>query len=348
KRGDVLEVLDFSIPRLIGTQENVDDSSGALADITSEFIKLYSKLMRSEKKKRFFEKYLKLYLEDEYGFSDDLMYLLIESCENEKELRELRKLVEIELELESKRSEEKDDLGILLLSIYDKLGENEKFLDFCKIEIQETKDEYYCDLLYECLIEKLIEMRRYDEALAYSKKASKRDLSFLEYSAKILEKKDIKKALNAYVMLFKSNPHFHFEIFDKIKQISAKLDSWNSIKEEIIKFLEKSKNHEELIRIGLIERDLKLCLSYSKDCDLELLEEISELADERDEEKAIQIHKELVEIYIGKATRENYKKAKKHVLKLKKLMKKNFSSYLSTIKDKHPRKSALLDELKGL
>lgn len=348
-RKAVIEILRYSIPKLLRMETETDDSDAFIADVIYDFTDLLKKTMKNEDKDCFFPEFIKIYLSDNcsgYGFDNTFTELLVDSCKNEAELKQLEKIATSLLKTHRKKS----SLVNLLLEIYDNLGENDKYIEICKEMISKSRD-YHKYGYIESLLEKLIAIGNFEDALAECKKAIKYNTNFYRQLAVIHENTGDKgKALDSLLCAFMEKPHFHSEKLSKIKSLSKSLGKWAEIKKQIIKKLEDSCEYRMITEIGLKENDLALASKFSNNLDRFDMLRVAKFAEKKDKKKAIVLYKKLAFNEIGMKSRGNYREAAKHLKKVKNLLPKNmnkeWASLIIKITNEYCKRIALMDELR--
>ncbi|MFW5799891.1 MAG: hypothetical protein ACOCV8_03655 [Spirochaetota bacterium] len=124
---------------------NVDDEYGKLSDTVYEFIRYFSESCKNSEvidKEDFYNKSLKLYIEEDLGFTDEITHLIIDNIANDKEKNYLVKLIKNKLETDKLSKYNHNKLVELLLKIYRKYNEFDKYIETCKLMSEDRWERY--------------------------------------------------------------------------------------------------------------------------------------------------------------------------------------------------------------
>jgi uncharacterized Zn finger protein len=334
---------------------NIDDSNGMLAKFIDESLELYAKVLQDLNvewtvKQNIHQNNWKMLVTDEYGLSDFISKMIVDSCTAENDFSLIENLALEELEKRKTKRGEYDisEIVNILLDLYEKKKNDEKFILLCE------KEYRYSYLRY---IEYLESKRRIDEAihccnrsLDYAKGFFKTELitklGDLEYKQ---GKK--KESLIHFTNAFKDSPEEE-ELLEKIRNISMKLGTWKTVKKELTSHLERNGNVHELVKIYLKDGDLELAYGIaSRNPDnLYDAEKVANELEKTMPNKAAEIYRIMGENCIKKYNRDSYRSARRYYKNMKKLYVslgryEEFSLYIDGIRSENNKKRALQEEL---
>jgi len=340
---DAANFLDYAILKMLNAYENIDDSEGVFVDIVNSYISLYKELMKGKVDKKFVKKYFTVYMENP-DFSEDVLSILFDLCARQ-ELQYLKELAEKRLKMEK---ENKEELMEVILRVYEKLGENEKYVGKALQLLQIYKENDYSPYFYEDILRNLIKFGKTEEVIEFLENMRSDDAFFLLADA-YEHKGDTKKSFEILVELFSKYPSI--ELVEKIKKFSVELGNWIETKEEIIKILQENGRYETILKFALKEKDIDVAMQYLNRCkDAHLLEKIARFIEKYDKEKKIDLLKHLAETFIQKGGRLNYELAVEYLKKVKKIMIKEnkngeWQNYINHLKELFRKKYGLMLEM---
>jgi uncharacterized Zn finger protein len=236
---------------------NVDDSDGILAKFIEESLKLYTRIIQalnveSSVKQKIHEDNWNMFVTDEYGLSDYFPSMILDSCTTENDFILIEKLASEELQ---KRKGKADGYGVseivdILLDLYEKMKDREKFKDLCEKEFEHIYLRYIKNLEAEGKIHDAAECcTRAQFARGFMKTELVEKLGDLKHAQKSDD-----ESLSLYINAFKDRSEL--ELLGKIKHLSEELSSWKDVKDELTSFLEQKEDSHNLIEIYLKEGDL--------------------------------------------------------------------------------------------
>ncbi|MFY9798914.1 MAG: hypothetical protein WAJ93_24770, partial [Candidatus Nitrosopolaris sp.] len=216
----------------------VDDSGGMLAEFIEGSLKLYARILHVLNvewtiKQKIHEDNWKMLVMDKYDLSDYISEMIVDSCSTEEDFTFIEKLALEELQESKARREEYrvSEIVDILLDIYEKKKDEEKFLLLCEKEFEHSYFRY---------IENLESKGKIDEATQCCTRA----LNFAEGFLKtdLIEKMgdlrhtcgDNDESLSLYIRSFKDRPEE--ELLEKITRLSKELGLWKDVKKELISF----------------------------------------------------------------------------------------------------------------
>src|SRR5215211_4249694 len=240
---------------------NIDDSNGMLAKFIDESLELYAKVLQDlnvewTAKQNIHQNNWKMLVMDEYGLSDFISKMIVDSCTAENDFSLIENLALEELEKRKTKKEEYDipEIVNILLDLYEKKKNDEKFILLCEKEFRYSYLRYIEYLESKGRIDEAIHCcnRSLDYAKGFFKTELITKLGDLEYKQ---GKK--KKSLIHFTNAFKDDPEEE-ELLEKIRNISMKLGTWKTVKKELTSHLERNEYSHELVKIYLNDGDLEL------------------------------------------------------------------------------------------
>lgn len=349
-----LKILQAIIQQSIINYKKKYDVDELFAEFIEECIDDYSKFKSkfsiSEKKEVFFNDFIELYLQDIGGFAPSILKLILTQCHNQADYDKLERL--ILAKFSDLKEEQKESIIELLLELYDKKGDNDRYLEVCKNNLNNWRN---------CvrLCDKLQQLGKEDAAIQWYQKT----LTFSEkYPKLILKKKlallyektnNINEALNLHFDIFKEEGGL--ESYQKMKSLFGESDRWEKIKNNILLFLGKAKRYPLLIEILLYEKDIDSAIKIAL-LPNQRVSDIKKVAIQSIDKKptqTIRLFKRLIEYYIGLKRKDDYKMAKKYCQRVKKLYKRLnqehiWERYIERVKRLNSSKKLLLDELEDI
>jgi uncharacterized Zn finger protein len=337
---------------------NVDDSDGKLAEFIEESLTLYATIIQSLSvewpvKQKIHEDNWKLFVTDEYGLSDYLSKMIIDSCTTEDDFLMIEKLASEELELRKAKANEYDgvsEIVDILLDLYEKKKDRRKFLSLCEKEFKHSYMRYIDSLEKEGDIQKAVQCctRAQEFARGFMKTELVEKLGDLKH----MQGAD-RDSLSLYIDAFKDRPDV--ELLAKMKNLSEEFDSWKCVKDELISFLEQNEDSHNLIELHLRDGDLisasRIALQYiSNTFDAE---RVAKACKKPVPDKAAELYQKLGEEAIRRSDRSGYRAARSYYKTAKQLYihlgkAEEFRSYMNQVRIANKRKPALQEELSNL
>ena len=235
----------------------------------------------------------------------------------------------------------------ILLDIYEKKKDEERFLLLCEKEFEHSYSRY---------IENLESKGKIDEAIQCCTRALDFAEGFLK--TELIEKLgdlrhtcgDNDESLFLYIQAFKDSPEE--ELLEKITRLSNKLDLWKDVKEELTSFMVEKGDTHNLLEIYLRDKDLvsafKIAsqhINHTYDT-----ERVAKACEKSMPYKAAELYRNMAEESIKQSNRNAYRTAKYYFKAMYRLYasvnkEKEFRQYIDTIKSANKKKYALLEEL---
>jgi uncharacterized Zn finger protein len=347
------EIIDLCI-RNYG---NVDDSDGIIARFIEDSVELYSRIIQVLNvewivKQKIHEDNWKMFVMDEYGLSDYISKMIVDSCTTENDFNVIEKLALEELQ---KRKDKEDGYAVseivdILLDIYEKKKDDEKFLFLCEKEFKHSYLRY---------IEYLETKRQINEAAQCCTRALYFAKGFLKTD--LIEKLgDLKYAqgsygesLSLYIEAFEDRREE--KLLKKIRHLSEELGLWKNVRDKLISFLKQKGDSHNLIKIYLKEGDLTSAFKVASLYITNRLdaESVAKASEESMPHKAAEIYRNIAEESIKQSDRNSYRAAKYYYKSMKRLYTslgkaEQFRYYIDGIKLANKRKHALQEELSNL
>ena len=325
-----ISVLEYIILKMIDYDVAEYEEFGEIIDLYSQALK---EAIKGKVDEKIVERYFNYYIEKD-DFTGIFLSILMDICDADK-LKFLEKL--------AKEKEGDEKAMEILAKIYEKLGEKEKYLDVATklIRYQYSQHENFD----ESIIEKLIEMGETGKVIELLNEFKTRQA--LHYLMLAYEKEgNIDEAFRIFKHLLQQN--IYPSLISKARKYAKEKGKWEEVKKEIIKALKDDGRYDEIVKLALEEEDVETMVAYLHRCrDAHLLEKVSKFIDERNDMVAL---KRLVEIFIDKGGRENYKIAVNYLMKLKEKWLKNgkteeWLTYLNYIKKRYRKKYGLILEI---
>ena len=347
------EIIDLCI----SNYGNVDDSDGMLAKFIEESVELYARIIQAlnvewSVKQKIHEDNWKMFVMDEYGLSDYVTSMIVDSCTTENDFTLTEKLASGELQ---KRRVKGDEYGVseivdILLDIYEKKKDDEKFLLLCEKEFKHSYLRY---------IENLEAKGKIGEAAQCCTRALDFADGFMK--TELIEKLgDLKhtqgsdgESLSLYIKAFKNRSEE--ELLEKIRNLSEELGSWKDVKDELTSFLEQKGDNHNLIKIYLKEGDLASALKIASlnITNTHDTERVAKACEKSMPDKAAELYRIMAEESIKQSHRNSYRAAKYYYKGMKRLYtslgkEEEFIQYIDGIRLANKRKPALQEELSNL
>lgn len=133
------------LDHVIDYLNHVDDVEGKLSDVVYEFIRYFSESCRQADnidKKDFFNQTLKMYIEEDLGFTDEITKLILNNIQSEKEKKYIVELIQEKLEAQSLSTYNHNKVIELLLKIYRKYNEHDKYIETCELFTDDRWERY--------------------------------------------------------------------------------------------------------------------------------------------------------------------------------------------------------------
>ena len=293
---ELLEEIEKSSNIIIAGVDSVHDDDGALSSFLEDWYETYGGMFSStnpskEEKIEFIKKILKLNEKDEYGLESSYEKAFLGMCKN---------IEDIELIKTYYKHEDPDDEGYydeFFLSLYGKIGDNEKFLEF-------SKDKAFSV----ARIRKLIQLERFEEALKECEKQKEFSEEIENMKIELLRKFSRSKELRE--LLF--NLADKTEDMSYVKKLKKECNKgeWNKYLEKLIANAIKNNWKAFVSRIYFNEEDYKNAYEYSKSMsETDYLERLAKKLSKGHPDYSCQILKKLCFKNIGYGSGWPYKKA---------------------------------------
>jgi hypothetical protein len=126
----------------------VDDSDGMLAEFIEGSLNLYARILHAINvewtiKQKIHEENWKMFVVDEYDFSDYVSKMLVDSCSTDEDFTFIEKLALEELQKGNARGDEyRTSVVDILLDIYEKKKDEKKFVLLCEKELEYSYFRY--------------------------------------------------------------------------------------------------------------------------------------------------------------------------------------------------------------
>jgi len=349
-----LKILQTIIHQSVTNYKKRCDIDGLFAEFIEECFHDYSKFSAKfsiPQKEGFFNSFIELYLQDAGGFTQAILELILTQCHNQADYDKLEVIILAKLP-DLKEDEEKERIIELLLELYDKKGDNERYLEVCKNHLNNWRD-------YVRLCDKLQQLGREKEAIQWYQKAieiaEKYPKLILKKKLAILYEKtnNINEALNLNFDVFKEEGEL--ELYKRMKGLVSDLNTWERIKNNILLFLGKTKNYPLFIEILLYEKDIDSAIKIAllprqRVTDIK---KVAKQAMDKRPTQAIRLFKRLIHYYIGLKRKDDYKMAREYCEEVKELYKRLnqedvWERYIARIKRLNASKKLLLEALEGI
>jgi catechol 2,3-dioxygenase-like lactoylglutathione lyase family enzyme len=280
-------------------------------------------------------------------------------------------------EMEEISSSRRQEYGRFLLALEKDTLDDETYLQICR----ETHRNFD-------LVDRLLALGRVDEAIREAKQVNDSDLLnmahiFVEHEQdavaerliqeraeqtkgrhlldwlkkRYLARNDQAAALEVAETMFRTYPDL--EGYKEVRQLATQLGRWETLRPELLAFLEESRNTPLLIHIALdegeIDRALALLKSDSKPdyryayyYNIELT--VARAAEETRPRAAIEIYQKQAEKLIALRQRKHYHEACKYLAKVRALYEKlgeneEWTSYITELRERHHTLRALKEEM---
>ncbi|MEW6095506.1 MAG: hypothetical protein AB1567_03125 [bacterium] len=349
-----LKILQVIIQQSVTNYKKRYDVDGLFAEFIEECVYDYSSISSKfsfPQKEVFFNDFIELYLQDTGGFAPSILELILTQCHNQTDYDKLERMLLAKLS-DLKEDEQKENIIELLLEVYDKKGDNDRYLEVCKNNLNNWRN---------CvrLCDKLQQLGKENEAIQWYQKA----IEVYEKYPKLILKKNlallyektnnINSALNLYFDVFKEEGEL--ESYKKMKGLFSGLDRWEKIRNNILLFLGKAKKYPLLIELLLYEKDIDSAIKIALLPNQRVydIKKVAKQAIDKKPTQAIRLFKRLIDYYIGLRRKDDYQMAKEYCQEVKKLYKKLnqehiWERYIERVKRLNATKRLLLEELEGI
>jgi len=308
------------------------DFEEELEDIVDSYVDALKEEIRVKIDEKLIERYFNYYMEKN-DFDEIIPSILLDVC-SEEQLKFLEHLA---------REEENEKTMKILVGIYEKLEEREKFVDVAMKLIQHQYSKYKS--FDEEIIEKLIEIGETKRVIEFLEKCQTEGCMY--YLIIAYEKEgNIDRAYEISRELLKQS--LYPDLIAKLRKYAKEKGEWEEVKNEIVRKLRNGGLYDEIIKFALEEEDVETIMAYVHRCkNADLLEKVSKFIDERNDVVAL---RKLIEMFIERGGRENYMMAVDHLIKLKeKLLAsgkiEEWNVYLEYIKKRYRKKYGLILEI---
>ena len=337
---ELLEEMEKASGIIAKGMDSVRDDDGALSDIISEWFEMYGDIFSSTRptkaeKKYFIEKILKLIKKDEYSMESSYEKAFLGMCKNIEDVELIKEHYKIEKnhEDEDDFSYDKDYYDEFYLSLYEKAGENDKFL-----ELSRSKG-FSLDT-----IDKLIQLERFEEALKECEKQKDFSEDIENRKIQLLRRfgrtKEVKENLSKL-----ANKLGEIGYVKKLKK-ECSTEEWKNYLEKILNNAKKNNWKEFISRIYFNEEDYKNAYEYGKDLsDTDYLEILAKKLTEKYPDISCKILRNLCFKNIDQGSGWPYKKAGQLLNEIKRIDDSG-SHYKTTKKEiilKHKKKYSLMN-----
>lgn len=365
----------------------VDDSNGNLGGISWDCKKELNGILpganlNTTERQKWQQRMFNRYLDNNCGLADGVDNLLLETHE-EEDIDFLKKLAkEAIVGFENSTGWNcdyiKGELSRFLAELHKLSGEEDVILRLYK----EQKMHYDYGL-------ELINLKRIPEAIDYAKKQLRKGYDIYRFSRVLLqdklnreaedflshvvkkiagnvpyykeildqlaaiyeEKKDWKSAGDLYINVFKEFPRL--ENFKNLERAANHLNDWETIKADMIEYLDVKKKYLPLIEIFLHLKQVDWALEYMKKKNVyyadPLYLKVAEAAEVKYPEEAVKIYKAEIGRLIKLGGRGNYAETLEYFKRIQQLTTgEEFEEYITKIKQENRRRRSLFEEIKSV
>lgn len=317
--------------------DNVDNvhDEGDLAMFLEDWFQTYGEIFAYFKptvrqKEEFIQTIIDWMKKDDYGLEESYEQALLGMCDTEQDIQMIDKYLR---SFKSEYYNFEDYYKTFLLQLYNKIGMDDKYIEIAK-QSGLTAD----------VIDKLISLERYDEALDTCEESKEFSLEIENKRAHILKKLGKKAELQKCLFnLLEKTGNFNY--FIKLKQESSKKE-WKHHFDKIIFDSKNKKRYALLSRIYYDTHDYKNAYEYARNLtDSNYLELLAKKLSKEYPMLACNIFKKLCFVYIHKGSGWPYKKAGKMLEAIKRIDKKRefFRETKNEIILKHKKKWSLME-----
>ncbi len=349
-----LKILQTIIQQSIQNYKKTYDIDGLFAGFIEEclddYLKFGSKFIIHQKE-IFFNDFLKLYLQDAGGFASLISEIILKQCDTQEDYVKLERIILAKLS-DLKENEQKESIIELLLGLYDKNGNNDRFLEICKNNLKNWRN---------CvrLCDKLQQLGKDNEAIRWYQKA----IDVFEKYPKLILKKKLaliyektnknNEALNLHFEIFKEQGDL--ELYKRIKGLFSELNRWGKVRDNILLFLGKIKKYPLLIEILLYEKDIDSAIKIALLPGQRVtdIKKVAKLAMDKKPAQSIKLFKRLINYYLSLKRKDDYQIVKEYCQEVKKLYKRLNQEhigerYIERIKRLNVDNKLLLEELEEI
>ncbi len=342
---ELLNEMEICSKIMIDGQESVHDE-GDLGMFLEDWFLLYGEIFSSLKpskreKQQFLKKIMEVIQKDEYGLDSSFEKAFIGMCASKEDIELIREYYKsTEDKDEDDEDEDSKDYASFYLELYDKLGMNKEYLSTAKSKGLSSN-----------LIDKLISMGCFEEALSECNKCKTDDLFWsveskkLEILKKLGRNKELKKML---IGMIKEGGNIDDSL--RLKKESTE-EEWENFLRQIISDAKKRGRDSFLSKVYYYENDFKNAYEHSKEIrDMNYLELLAKKLSTSYPMLACEIFKKLCFLWIDSGSGWPYKKAGKMLEAIKKLDKQGifFNKTKDEIISKHKKKYSLMEVIKNV
>ncbi|MEW6619329.1 MAG: SWIM zinc finger family protein [bacterium] len=345
-----LKILQSIIYQSIHNYKKTYDIDGLFAEFIEECLDDCLKFTIPQKQ-LFFNDFIELYLSDKGGFATSILELVIKQCQTQDDYVTLERILLTKLS-ELKQDNLKEDIIEFLLELYNKKGDNDRYLEVCMNNLDNWKN---------CirLCDKLQQSGKINEAIQWYQKAIDK---YEKYPRIILKKKLVSlyekanmrdEALNLHFDIFKEQDDL--ESYKKMKALFGELKQWQEIRNNLLLFLGKAKKYPLLIEILLYENEIDSAIKIALLPNQRVtdIKNVAQQAMTKKPTQAIRLFKRLISYYIGLRRKDDYKIAKEYCQQVKKIYQElnqehTWQKYMKRIKRLNVSNKLLLEELEEI
>lgn len=342
---ELLNEMEICSKIMIEGQENVHDE-GDLGLFLEDWFLLYGEIFSSlkpskQEKRGFLQKIMELMQKDEYGLDSSFEKAFVGVCTSKEDIELIKEVYKPNKpEDEDYYDGQEEDYEQFYLELYDKIGCNDEYLQIAR------KSGFSLDV-----IDKLIFLKKWEEALEECKKAKNRenfediDNRRIEILRKLGRNEEVKKVL---LNLAKITGDINYVL--KLKKESS-AGEWKSYFTQVISDSEKKSRDSLLSKIYFHESDYKNAFEYSNSIrDTDYLELLAKKLSIKHPLLACNIFRRLCFSWIDSGSGWPYKKAGKMLEAIKKLDKKGdfFNKTRAGIIKEHKKKYSLMEVIEDV
>jgi uncharacterized Zn finger protein/DNA-binding transcriptional MerR regulator len=337
---ELLEEMEKASNIIIRGIDSVHDDERAISNFLEEWFELYGEIFSTtnpskDEKIEFIKRILKMIKKDEYSMEGSYEKAFLGICKNIEDVELIKEYYKAEENVKDDNDlfDDKDYFDEFYLSLYEKIGENDKFLELSKSK------GFSLDT-----IDKLIQLERFEEALKecekqkeFDEEIENRKIGLLRRFGKIKEVKE-----NLFNL---ANKMGEIGYVKKLKKECNK-EEWKDYLQKILNNAKKNNWREFISRIYFDEEDYKNAYEYGKDSsDTDYLELLAKKLSDKYPELACKILRNLCFQNINYSSGWPYKKAGQLLKEIKKI--DNSGNFYKKTKSeiilKHKKKYSLMD-----
>jgi len=342
---ELLNEMEICSGIMVKGQENVHDE-GDLGLFLEDWFLLYGEIFSSlrpskQEKRDFMQKIIELITDDDYGLDSSFEKAFLGMCTSKEDIELVKEFHKPnQPEDEDYYDGQEDDYKQFYLGLYNKIGCDDEYLKIAR------KSGFTLDV-----IDKLIALKRWEEALEECEKAKSKE-NFedienrrIEILRKLGRKDEVKKIL---LNLAKRTGDINYVL--KLKKESEK-DEWKSYFKHLISDSAKKNRNSLLSRIYFHENDFKNAFEYSKNIrDMNYLELLAKKLSNDYPLLSCEIFRKLCFSWVDSGSGWPYKKAGKMLEAIKKLDKqgKVFNKTKNEIISLHKKKYSLMEIIENV